>query len=274
MKKVEIYYFSGTGNSLHVARELQKRIPEACLIPMVSLLNQDGIAANSETVGLVFPIYLTTVPAPVRNFLQKFDLNSARYIFAVATREGSLSLADIYLQRILRQKGKALDAHFILNMAGNSPTGLKPTPGSTDWVMQITPEKIAVFEAEVQRRLDAIQKVILNQEKYPEKDAPRLIKHLLERCIAFLIQHTKTEIDFYADATCTGCGRCEKVCPSQKLKVVNERPVWQKGVKCYYCYACFNFCPAQAILVNKKYTQKNGRYFHPAVTAEDIAGQK
>ena len=31
----EIYYFSGTGNSLHVAKELQKRIPETKLISIV-----------------------------------------------------------------------------------------------------------------------------------------------------------------------------------------------------------------------------------------------
>jgi len=36
----EIYYFSGTGNSLHVAKELQKRIPETNLIPIVSLLKK------------------------------------------------------------------------------------------------------------------------------------------------------------------------------------------------------------------------------------------
>ncbi len=50
----EIYYFSGTGNSLHVARELQKRIPETNLIPMVSLLNKDIIEINGETLGLCF----------------------------------------------------------------------------------------------------------------------------------------------------------------------------------------------------------------------------
>jgi flavodoxin len=37
----EIYYFSGTGNSLYVARELQKRVPEAELIPIVSLLKNN-----------------------------------------------------------------------------------------------------------------------------------------------------------------------------------------------------------------------------------------
>ncbi len=32
MSKIEIYYFSGTGNSLHIAREIQKRIPDTTLI--------------------------------------------------------------------------------------------------------------------------------------------------------------------------------------------------------------------------------------------------
>jgi flavodoxin len=39
--ETEIYYFSGTGNSLNVARELQKRIPKTDIIPIVSLLNKD-----------------------------------------------------------------------------------------------------------------------------------------------------------------------------------------------------------------------------------------
>ena len=58
---VEIYYFSGTGNSLHVAQELQSRISGTKLIPIVSLLHNDSIAASGETVGFVFPVYLTTL---------------------------------------------------------------------------------------------------------------------------------------------------------------------------------------------------------------------
>lgn len=274
MSKVEIYYFSGTGNSLHVARELQKRIPEANLIPMLSLLNQDVIEIKGETVGLVFPVYLTTVPAPVRTFLQKLEPKSAKYLFAVATRERTLCLAHIFIRRILKEKGKDLDADFILNMAGNSPTGLKPGPGSKDWVNQISKEKIVKLESEIQPRLDAIQQAILTHEKYSEKDSRRPLYHFLERTFSRLTANPNAEIPYYTDLTCSGCGTCEKVCLSQKIKVTNGKPVWQKNVKCYYCYACFNFCPTQSILVAKKYTDKNGRYFHPEVTVNDIAGQK
>ena len=34
----EIYYFSGTGNSLFVAKELQKRLTDSNLIPIIGLL--------------------------------------------------------------------------------------------------------------------------------------------------------------------------------------------------------------------------------------------
>ncbi|MBN2441105.1 MAG: hypothetical protein JXJ04_07155, partial [Spirochaetales bacterium] len=66
---MEIYYFSGTGNSLHVAQELQNRFPGSTLHPMVKLLGKDVIKTNAKTVGFVFPIYMTLVPVAVRDFL-------------------------------------------------------------------------------------------------------------------------------------------------------------------------------------------------------------
>lgn len=39
----EIYYFSGTGNSLHVAKELQKRIQDTKLRPIVNHLKKNII---------------------------------------------------------------------------------------------------------------------------------------------------------------------------------------------------------------------------------------
>jgi hypothetical protein len=43
----EIYYFSGTGNSLHVARELQKRLPDAELVPILSLEGKGAVRASA-----------------------------------------------------------------------------------------------------------------------------------------------------------------------------------------------------------------------------------
>lgn len=162
MNKVEIYYFSGTGNSLHIAKELQKRIPETKLIPIVSLLNKDVIATNGETVGLVFPVHLATVPIPVKDFLNNLDVKSATYIFALATRCGTTHRAFIDIDKVLKKQGKSLDSYFALNMADNNPR-------FKNWNIP-QKEEVEKMESEAQVRLDLIQKIIINQEKHREKD--------------------------------------------------------------------------------------------------------
>ncbi len=274
MNHIEIYYFSGTGNSLHAAKEMQKRMPGTELIPIVSLLKSDIIKPTAGIVGFVFPIYLTHVPYPVREFLKKIDLSSAEYVFSAVTRIGTFIFADIYLRKMLKKKGKELNSFFVLNMASNSPTGVRPTPGDKNWVNDISEKKVSELEKEVQKRLDLTGKVIINKQNYPEKTPFNPFKNILESLMSSIIESTKTEIKYYADSTCTACGVCERVCLSAKIKIADGKPVWQKNVRCFYCYACFNFCPEQAILVGNLYKEKNGRYHHPDVTMKEIAGQK
>ena len=54
----EIYYISGTGNSQHLAKEMQKRIPETELIPIVSLFDYDIIKTSGKAIGFVFPVHV------------------------------------------------------------------------------------------------------------------------------------------------------------------------------------------------------------------------
>ena len=79
----EIYYFSGTGNSLHIAKELEKRIPGANLIPMASLLKKDVIKTGSETVGFVFPVHVMSVPIPVMKVTERSATSTNRSPYSI-----------------------------------------------------------------------------------------------------------------------------------------------------------------------------------------------
>ncbi len=278
----EIYYFSGTGNSLHVARELQKRIPETILVPIASLLYKKIIKTNAEAVGFIFPIHGMTVPVPVKHFIKKLDLTSAQYIFAVATRGGSIHNAFAIIDKILKKKDKRLDSYFTITILNSDPKFE---------VYEIpTTEKIKEIETKIQNQLNFIQKAIQNKETSREKDSEgvgfpynRFVNFILEQIILLgmkcLVEFGGLNNYFYADKKCIGCGTCEKVCLSKKIKMINKKPVWQDDIKCHFCYACLNFCPKQAIQIKSKwymksYTQKNGRYPHPFATADEIAKQK
>ncbi|MDG6219438.1 MAG: EFR1 family ferrodoxin [Candidatus Thermoplasmatota archaeon] len=274
MEKTEIYYFSGTGNSLHIAKELERRIPNIQLIPIVGLSNEENVKTKAENVGFVFPIYFTTIPTVVRRFIERLNLDSAQYIFSIVTRAGSFCVANINVRRILKKKKKTLDAHFILNMAYNTPTGLKPGKGYDKWVEKIDAKNIDDLESEIQSQLNEIEKTILNKDRHPKKLGFHPFRGLLERIMYALTRNIKTQIKYITDSSCTGCGICEKVCLSNKIKLDNKKPYWDENIRCYYCYACFNFCPTQSILVKKKWERKDGRYHHPDVNLKDIIHQK
>ncbi len=273
MADIDIYYFSGTGNSLHAASELQKRLPEAELIPMVSLMHQETIKTNAETVGFIFPLHMMTTPIAVKQFFRKIELSSASYVFALVTRIGTPAIG---LDKILRKRGRGFDGLFFLNMPDNDPKMKCFQPS--------TPEDWARMEAALQAELDFIAPKILNREKVgPEADrAPQPVSAWtkpLVRLALFLTGHIDFQESFYADENCTGCGTCEEVCLSGKIEMADGEPAWKEDTGCYMCFACVDFCPEASVQIasnrmKRSYTTENGRYHHPDATPEDIAAQK
>jgi len=223
----------------------------------------------------VFPIHFVTVPMIVKSIIKKMDLKSARYVFAVVTREGTpCSTAFAKIEKILKKKGKNLDANLILNMASNDPK-------FKDW-HPATDEEIAEFESVIQDRLNWFQNIVANKVRYRENDThiTHPVNPVFELLGSILVEFSGDGGKaLYADEKCYGCGVCERVCLSQKIRMFNNKPVWQETVKCFSCDACLNFCPSQAVQMRsgrfiKFCTNTNGRYSHPYATINDIAGQK
>lgn len=280
----EIYCFSGTGNSLHVARELQRRLPDTKLIPILSLEKQESVTTHGETVGFVFPHYASTLPKVMHTFIEKLDLESARYLFAVATRGRTKTMAFDEIDGILAKKGRRLDSFFAITM----PSGSEPLVET--YADKITEERIRLLESKMLSRLDSIQSIILNRKTCREEDLgdvlppPFLVPFLplLDAISPYLVRFGKlveSSFDLYHDDRCTGCGVCAKVCLAEKVQMVDRKPVWQEAIKCHGCFACLNYCPEESIQVRSKwylksYTDQNGRYHHPEITARDIAAQK
>ena len=278
----EIYYYSGTGNSLRVARELQKRMPEAVLTPVVRLLHNDIIETGADTIGFVFPNFCLTIPIPVHEFLEKADLRSAQYIFAVCTRGGSQSEAFVYMNELLQKQDKRLAAQLDINMPWNNPI-TDNLPGLNN------EEKTCFLESVMQSKLDLFCKAILDHEIYLQKTETDyelsigmkvfdllISKELNYKSHRYMYQNL---VHFYTDEKCQGCGTCEQVCLSEKISMVDKKPTWKNDVKCYACFACINYCPRKAIQIQSKFpirshTDVNDRYHHKSISFKDIAKQR
>jgi Pyruvate/2-oxoacid:ferredoxin oxidoreductase delta subunit len=265
---MEIFTFSGTGNSLHVARELALRLPDTSLIPIMGIVGKEEVNTRADVVGLVFPIHALTVPWPVRTFLEKADFGSASYIFAITTRECFAKVFDD-IDHLLQQKGKTLDAGFSIEMPQNYIPIFET----------YTPEEIEGVEAAMLEDLAVVVQTITEQKTHRPKDP--IWTFPLSHGLVPLVSRWFRKVrfpnmarSFYADDRCAGCGVCERICLSGKIRMVDGTPFWDQTVQCAYCFACLHYCPEEAIQIRGRRTEVKGRYHHPAITAVDIAAQK
>ena len=281
--KIEIYYFSGTGNSLHVARELQKRLTKAILVPVIGALKKERIKKNTASVGFIFPNFCLSIPMPIYDFLKKADLSSAQYIFAICTRGGSQNEAFYSINTLLKRQNKHIQSQMTINMPWNIPIGKEDLPNS------INEEKMKQLEENLQKKLDYFSKIIITKRDYQEEDleivmpVPSWIK-MLNRLMPHLFHQShfyfyRKMIHFYSNGKCNGCGICTTVCPQGKIDLIDQKPVWSKEIDCLGCFACINYCPQKSIQVKsqlplRSYTEQTGRYHHPLISYRDIAHQK
>src|SRR5512136_1923604 len=117
--KTNIYYFSGTGNSLAVARDLANSLDDADLIPIPRVMHQQEITDNAKAVGIVFPVYFSDMPPYVQEFVKKLSFSKVSYIFGIATCGQKPGHALFTLKSLLERKRTTLAAGFVLVMPEN-----------------------------------------------------------------------------------------------------------------------------------------------------------
>ena len=130
--KTVIYYFTGTGNSLAVAKEIAKELGDCELVPVAPLAGTAGdIIPSAARVGIVCPVYDMGLPVIVAEFAGKLGLAGTRYVFGIVTMGGTGVSALHQLDRIVKKKNRrGLDAGFAVKMPGNFPPLQRPPEGA------------------------------------------------------------------------------------------------------------------------------------------------
>ncbi|MFO8184153.1 MAG: EFR1 family ferrodoxin [Candidatus Aegiribacteria sp.] len=253
----EIYWFSGSGNSLHVAKRIGEAVEGAELIPVAEATGE--VEELPRQLGLVFPVYAWGPPALVAEFIENLPAGSPDYVFAVATCGSSPGSTMSITGRKLEKRGIVLDASMTLRMVENYPP-MGGAPGSE--------KQAAVLEA-AEKELDAIVEKVAEGWR-GSCGRNNLFFSLLGRVVHPLFSRnvSKQAGRFRADDRCTSCGLCVQVCPVRNIELDDEgRPIW--GNRCQQCFACFHWCPEEAVQFGRR-TEKQPRYHHPEVSLKDM----
>lgn len=258
-----IFYFSGTGNSLEVAKSIGEHNGEK-LISIGAVMNCDSGSyeyelSPNEVIGFVFPIYAWAPPNRVLKFIEKLKFKNykANYTFSVATCGANIGNTMKTLENCFKDKKMILNSGFSIKMPNNYII-----MGDVD---SKESEKKKLMNAE--KTLEYINLVIKDKRKGIFNVEKGFLPALLTSVINPLFNKNAINTKkFYANDACISCGICESVCNSNTIKV-SGKPVW--GEECTQCLACIHLCPVKAIQYGKG-TEKKGRYKNPNVSVEEL----
>lgn len=256
-----IFYFSATGNSLTVAKDIASGLGNTEIIPITKALKND-FEWPFNVVGIVYPVYMFGLPLIVADFLKQIKVKPQTYIFTAATFGGLPGLAHTQVKEILENRGLSLAAGFSVCMPGNyAPLYGAPAPQKQ--------EKMFWKEKE---RIKKIVSAIKEQKRGIFEEKAFMLNFILNKMLykGGIKQVPLSGKNFWATEACTKCGICAKVCPVGNIELIDGKPKWLRH--CQHCMACLQWCPAEAIQYAKSTLGKK-RYRHPDVTVQEIMGQ-
>ncbi len=255
----KLYVYTGTGNSLWVARQLAQELGDAdvAFIPNSS----EGLEVEADRVGIIFPVHIWGLPSHVIQFVNHLQVKPQTYFFALAVNAGQPAATLLQLKRLMSTREWSLAVGYSIVLPSNyTPWG---GPGPVETQQRLFREG--------REKVKAIAGTILRQERRTVDRGP-LWQNILFSWLYKMSFRSVPRMDkkFWVDDKCNHCGICSKVCPAGNIEMIDEKPSWLH--RCEQCLACLQWCPQEAIQYGKN-TVKYPRYHHPEVTLKDILDQ-
>lgn len=253
-----IFHFSGTGNSLWVAKQLGEAFNEK-LIAIADELNSPENSftyslEEKETVFFVFPVHSWGPAALIKNFVEKIKLKNynSQAVYIVCSCGDNCGDTDKIIEKMLLEKAITVNKVFSIQM----PNTYILMKGFGIDYKELEKEKL-----EKAPRL--ITEIIENIRRGNSTDIyERGNKTFLKSRIVYplFIKYAIGKNKFFATDKCTSCKLCANICPTKTIEMKERKPVWKNT--CIQCTACIHRCPTQAIEYGN-ITQNQGRYHHP-----------
>lgn len=252
-----IYYFSGTGNSLKVAKDIASKLGNTDLIKIHSNTTDYESNISYKKVGIVFPVYYYGLPIVVQKFVKNLKLDSSAYVYGVATCGGSVGVAIKQLRDILFNNKVVLSSAFTVIMPDNYQVMYSPpSEEKQNKLFKLQVEKVEYIVDKINDSVTSF---------YEEKNS--IFAKLLGGMLSTNFKPHNKDKNFWTDDSCDGCGICSRVCPSNNILMNEDKPQWLH--QCEHCLGCMQWCPKHS-LQYRKGTINRERYQHPEIRLKDM----
>jgi len=251
-RPLSIYFFSGTGNALNVARwfadtAMHRNIPVETTD--IAKIDRKKIQPPppSSLVGFVSPTHGFNYPPAMMYFIFRFPRSKGNRAFLMNTRAG-LKLSKWFVPGL---SGITLWlSALVLLLKGYRIVGLRSIDLPSNWISFHPGVKEKVVEsiyAHCKKTTITFASRIIDGKKVYTAFRD-IIQDLLISPVSigyFFVGRFILAKSFYATNACDNCDICVDNCPVKAILKVDDRPFW--SYRCESCMRCMNNCPKRAI---------------------------
>jgi ferredoxin len=244
-----ILYFTATGNSLQVAKQIG-----GTLLSIPQMIKENRYDFSDDEVGLVFPIYGFGLPKIVRAFLEKATLK-AQYTFAIGTYGNATGATMLNLSKFAAKRGIKFDYMGVLFTVDNYLPGY-----------EMDKEVGRLGEKKTMENLGRIVSAVHGRKtNMPAASIPiRAMTAVIQGAQGYFM-NGKAAQGYIVNEQCTQCGVCSKVCPTGNITVADKMVF---ADRCEGCLGCVQNCPSNAI--HLKNERSAARFRNADVTLKEI----
>lgn len=246
-----MFYFTATGNSLHVAKQLDET-----RISIAQAVHDGEKVYTAEKIGIVCPVFGHEVPPLVREFLMQSNFRTD-YFYIILTYGNRHGGAAELTQKLLENLGIHPSYINLVLMADNFLPGF-----------DMNEQK--ALDKDVDGQIKQIMQDIASWKEYasPVTDVDRAAhQEYLDR-MAEMPENAFSNVYRITDE-CIGCGICIKVCPKKCLHMEGQKSVWERE-DCMMCMACIHACPMMAIQMRMPEKNPKARYRNENISICEI----
>lgn len=249
-----ILYFSGTGNSLFLAKQLAEQLNDTLL--HIEDIKGTGTKIHDKHMGIVCPVYFGDIPEPVRDFLENSYFDRTSYIFSVVTCGGSAGQALRSIKKILQRKKCRLSYGKVLRMPSNSTVAFR---SAVSYKLHYLAESAAaIHDIAGEIRSEKIDTSACSWSLMGSVFSIGPVTSWSEKLFTVTVDPAK----------CNGCGICAQLCPQNNITLDDSGTYI--GTNCSHCMACVHWCPAAAIKVRGRSVAQADQYHHPGISLQDM----
>ena len=233
-----VLYFSATGNTAFIAKELALRLNDECVNLLERVKTQDYTPLHSEKPFIICaPVYVCEMPRFLSKYLKKLPFTGSRDVYFIFTSGGYCGISGILAKSLFQKKNMVYHGHAEFTMPRNYVIN--------EAYPMLEKDEVEKRIASAYHQLDQVVSNIRSGENLKARHV-----FLLETIITVPFnpvwcRYKLTAKDFYVTDPCVGCGACQKLCPLNNIKLVDKKPVW--GDQCTHCMACIGNCPTRGI---------------------------